>query len=128
MDSADFRHEPSPPPPVSRERGQTLPPCRYLLALGITAALTLAVFWLFVAAVPLAFLDPEYPYWLAKQELLRRCDLGTVLVVGDSRAAVDIVPARLGVTATNLAVGGGEAIEAYAALRRAMPCPDLPRR
>lgn len=105
-----------------------MPPLRYLLALGATAALTLAVIWLFVAAAPLAFLDPEYPYWLAKQELLRRCDLGTVLVVGDSRAAVDIVPARLGVTASNLAVGGGEAIEAYAALRRALACPDPPLR
>jgi hypothetical protein len=100
----------------------------YLLALGASAALTLALIWLFVIAAPLAFLDPEYPYWLAKQELLARCDLGTVLIVGDSRAATDIIPARLGVTATNLAVGGGEAIEAYAAVRRALACPDPPRR
>jgi hypothetical protein len=78
--------------------------------------------------VPLAFLDPEYPYWLAKQDLVRSCDLGSVLVVGDSRAAVDIVPALLGVATTNLAVGGGEAIEAYVTLRRALACPDKPRR
>jgi hypothetical protein len=128
MDSADFRHEPSPPPAVSKERGQTLSPRRYLLALGATAALTLAVFWLFVLAAPLAFLDPEYPYWVAKQELLRRCKLGTVLIVGDSRAAVDLIPAGLGVTATNLAVGGGEPIEAYTAVRRALGCPDPPQR
>ncbi len=128
MDSADFRHEPSPPPPLARERGQTLTPRRYLLALCTTAALTLAVIWLFVLAAPLAFLDPEYPYWVAKQELLRRCDLGTVLIVGDSRAAVDLIPAGLGVTATNLAVGGGEAIEAYVAVRRALACPDPPVR
>ena len=103
-------------------------PGRYLRALGAAAALALALVWLFVAAAPLAFLDPEYPYWLAKQELLRRCDLGSVLVVGDSRAATDIIPARLGVAVTNLAVGGGEAIEAYAAVRRALACPDPPRR
>jgi len=101
---------------------------RYLLALGVTAALVLAVTWLFVVMAPLAFLDPEYPYWLAKQELLRQCDLGTVLVVGDSRAATDIIPARLGVTTTNLAVGGGEAIEAYATVRRALACPNPPLR
>ena len=41
---------------------------------------------------------------------------------------MDIIPARLGVAATNLAVGGGEAIEAYAAVRRALACPDPPRR
>lgn len=83
---------------------------------------------MYVVAAPLAFLDPEYPYWVAKQELLRRCELGTVLVVGDSRAAVDIIPARLGVTVTNLAVGGGESIEAYAAVRRALACPEPLRR
>ena len=128
MDSTDFRHEPSPSPPVSREPGQTLSPRRYLLALGATAALTLTIFWLFVVAAPLAFLDPEYPYWVAKQELLQNCNLGTVLIVGDSRAAVDLIPAGLGVTATNLAVGGGESIEAYAAVRRAFACPDPPLR
>jgi hypothetical protein len=103
-------------------------PHRYLLVLGATAALTLALVWLFVAAAPLAFLDPEYPYWLAKQDLLRRCDLGTVLVIGDSRASTDIIPARLGVPATNLAVGGGEAMESLAVVRRALACPDPPRR
>ncbi len=86
------------------------------------------MFWLFVLAAPLAFLDPEYPYWVAKQELLRRCDPGTVLIVGDSRAAVDLIPAGLGVTTTNLAVGGGEPIEAYTAVRWALGCPDPPLR
>ena len=78
--------------------------------------------------VPLAFLDPEYPFWLAKLRMLEQCDLGEVLVVGDSRAAVDIVPALLGVKATNLAVGGGQAIEAFTAVRRALSCPVPPRR
>lgn len=101
---------------------------RYLRALAVTAVLSCAVLWWFVAAVPLAFLDPEYPYWQAKLELLRRCDVGTVLVVGDSRAAVDVIPARLGLTTTNLAVGGGEAIEAFVAVRRALACPVPPKR
>ena len=62
--------------------------------------------------MPLAYLDPEYPSWLAKRQMLGQCDLGDVLVVGDSRAAVNIVPALLDVKTTNLAVGGGQAIEA----------------
>jgi len=103
-------------------------PVRYLLVLGGTFAAGLAVAWLWVAAMPLAFLDPEYPYWRAKQELLARCDLGRVLVLGDSRAAVDIIPSRLPVPATNLAVGGGEAIEAHAVLTRALACPGHPSR
>ena len=78
--------------------------------------------------MPLAFLEPEYPAWLAKERMLASCDLGTVLVVGDSRAAVDIEPGRLPIRTTNLAVGGGEPIEAYAAVRRALACPRLPSR
>jgi hypothetical protein len=120
--------DPSPQSARSRGGGESLQPQRYLFIAAATAALTFGLVWLYVAAAPLAFLDPEYPYWLAKQELLRRCDLGTVLVIGDSRAAVDIIPARLGLTATNLAVGGGEAIEAYVALRRALACPTPPQR
>ncbi|MDE2005053.1 MAG: hypothetical protein KGI51_00700 [Rhodospirillales bacterium] len=84
--------------------------------------------WLWVAFAPLAFLDPEYPAWLAKERLLAACDLGDTLILGDSRAAVDLMPALLPGRVTNLAVGGGEPIEAYFALRRALSCPRPPRR
>lgn len=60
--------------------------------------------------------------------LLQRCDLGDVLVVGDSRAAVDVMPTLLPVRVINLAVGGGETIEAYVALSRALACKVPPRR
>lgn len=98
--------------------------------LAIAAAAACGIFaaaWLWVAAVPLAYMEPEYPYWLAKRQLLAGCDLGQVLIVGDSRAAVGILPRRLGVSATNLAVGGGQAIETYFTVARALDCPVPPR-
>jgi hypothetical protein len=101
---------------------------RYLAILGLIAIATVGLAWIWAAEMKLAYLDPEYPSWLAKRQLLERCDLGEVLVVGDSRAAVDIIPALLGVRTTNLAVGGGEAVEAYSAVRRALACPTPPRR
>lgn len=103
-------------------------PNRYLAGMLLTAVLGFALVWIWVAAMPLAYLDPEYPAWRAKLDLLRHCDLGDVLVLGDSRAAVDVIPTLLPVRATNLAVGGGESIEAYAALSRALTCPVPPRR
>lgn len=103
-------------------------PVRYLVWLVASALLFFAGVWLWVAEMPLAYLDPEYPSWLAKQQMLGKCDLGDVLVVGDSRAAVNIMPGLLNVSATNLAVGGGQAIEAYVAVNRALACPVLPRR
>ena len=76
--------------------------------------------------MPMAFMDPEYPSWRAKQILLDRCDLGEAIILGNSRAAADILPERLPFRVTNLAVGGGEAIEALAALTRALDCPSPP--
>lgn len=101
---------------------------RYLTALGVTALVSFALIWGWIIAVPLAFLDPEYPAWLAKQRLLQGCDLGDLIVVGNSRAAVDIMPALLSVPSTNLAVGGGSPIEAYAVVRQALACAEPPRR
>jgi hypothetical protein len=100
----------------------------YLLVLAGTLIGGLSLAWAWVVMAPLAFLDPEYPYWRAKQALLDRCDLGRVLVLGDSRAAADIMPPRIAVPVTNLAVGGGEAIEARAALARALACGQQPVR
>lgn len=104
-----------------------MPMGRYLIASALALVLGFTSVWAWTAAMPLAFLDPEYASWRAKQVLLRRCDLGDLVVVGDSRAAAGIVPALLPMTATNLAVGGGKPVEALAALRRAVACPTPPR-
>ncbi len=95
--------------------------------MGLAAAVSFAAVWAWVALMPLAFLDPEYPAWRAKEIMLRRCDLGDVLVLGDSRAAAGVIPALLPVKTSNFAIGGGEPIEAYAALTRALACPRPPK-
>jgi hypothetical protein len=88
----------------------------------------LAILWAWVALAPLAFLDQEYASFLAKRTMLESCDLGSVLVIGDSRAAADIVASRLPVPTTNLAIGGGGPVEGYFLFRRAMRCPHPPAR
>ena len=99
----------------------------YLRLLLLSATVSFGLVWAWVAAAPMAFMEPEYASWRAKQVMLDRCDLGDAIILGDSRAAAGILPGRLPFKATNLAVGGGEAIEAYAALRRALACPSPPR-
>jgi hypothetical protein len=99
----------------------------YLRLLLVSAAVSFGLVWAWVAAMPMAFMEPEYASWRAKQVMLDRCDLGEAIILGDSRAAAGILPGRLPFKAANLAVGGGEAIEAYAALRRALACPSPPR-
>jgi hypothetical protein len=99
----------------------------YLRLFGLSAVLSFAVIWGLVAAMPMAFMDTEYASWRAKRAMLDRCDLGDAIVLGDSRAAADIIPARLKLRVTNLAMGGGEAIEALSMLHRALACPSPPR-
>lgn len=105
-----------------------MPAGRYFLAMAAGAIGTFLVLWAWIAAMPLAYLDPEYPYWRAKQVLLQRCDLGDLVILGDSRAAVAIRPALMPVRSVNLAVGGGKPVEALAALRQVLACPDRPAR
>jgi hypothetical protein len=100
---------------------------RYLRLLGLSAILSFALVWVWVATMPMAFMDQEYPSWRAKELMLERCDLGEAIILGDSRAAADILPGRLPLPVVNLAVGGGEAIEALAALTRALTCHTPPR-
>jgi hypothetical protein len=104
-----------------------MPMRRYLIASALALVLGFTAVWAWTAAMPLAFLDPEYASWRAKQVLLEKCDLGDVVVVGDSRAAAGVIPALLPMPATNLAVGGGKPVEALTALRRIMACPAPPR-
>lgn len=101
---------------------------RYLLLQAITTVVVFALAWVWMARMPMAYLDPEYPVWRAKQTLLQRCDLGDIIIVGDSRAAVDVMPAVLPMRVTNLAVGGGMPVEAYLAVSRALACPLPPKR
>ncbi|HVY16411.1 MAG TPA: hypothetical protein VHB27_14390 [Rhodopila sp.] len=103
-------------------------PRRTLLLMLATACASFALVWAWVIAMPMTFMESEYGAWHAKEVMLNRCDLGDTIILGDSRAAADILPARLDGRATNLAIGGGEAVEALALLRRALACPHPPRR
>jgi hypothetical protein len=100
---------------------------RYLLWFALALMLSFGLVWGWVAVAPMAFMDTEYAAWRAKLAMLQRCDLGEVMVLGDSRPAADILPERLPVRTDNLSMGGAKAIEALSLLRRALACPAWPR-
>jgi len=101
---------------------------RYLLVAGLVLVLGFAAAWIWSARMKLAFLDPEYAAWTAKQQLVASCDLGDNLVVGDSRAGAGFLPAALPGSGANIAVGGAKPVELYFLLHRALSCQRLPRR
>ncbi len=99
----------------------------FLLAAGTTACLVVAVAWLYTAFMPMRFLESGYPIWVAKQAILRHCDFGSILVLGDSRAESAIVPAELPLPAANITFGGTTAVETYFFARKALKCPHPPQ-
>jgi hypothetical protein len=106
----------------------TLHPAQFVAVAAAAMTLVFGIVWLWILTMPMAFLDPEYPAWRARLDLLADCELGELIVLGDSRAAAGMMPTVWRTHATNLAVGGGEPIEALAALTRALRCPFPPRR
>jgi hypothetical protein len=101
---------------------------RYLTVMAITAATGFMLVWAWVVTMPMAYMDPEYAAWRAKQVLMEHCNLADTLVLGDSRAAADIIPNDIDTPITNLAVGGGEPIEALVTTRAILACPHSTRR
>lgn len=119
---------PDPHETAAADQRGNLSPAGFLALTGTSFVVLFGLIWLWILIMPLAFLDPEYPSWHAKRLLLAACDLGDILILGDSRAATGMMPVQWRVRSTNLAVGGGEAIEALAAFDRAMKCPTPPKR
>ena len=81
---------------------------RYLRLFGLSAGLSFALLWGWVAAMPMAFMDAEYASWRAKLVMLDRCDLGEAIILGDSRAAADIIPTRSAAAGDEPRAGRGQ--------------------
>jgi hypothetical protein len=100
---------------------------RYLAVSGLACVILFAIVWLYMLALPMAFLSRDYPQWLAKRSLLASCDVGSVSIFGDSRALVAIDPMQLPFKASNFAFSGTTPIEGYFTVQRMLRCPKLPK-
>jgi hypothetical protein len=93
-----------------------------ILILGFGSA------WLFSILARESYMDQDYAQWSAKMEMIARCDLGAVTVVGDSRASAAIIPTELlPLKVTNLALTGSTPVEAYYEVKHILDCPDHPK-
>lgn len=95
--------------------------------LFLVAAASLGGAWAFTATMRMAFLESGYPVTVAKRTLLDQCDLGELVVLGDSRGEASIIPAKLPMPGTNLALGATGPVEGYFIARKLLRCPHPPR-
>lgn len=102
-------------------------PSRYLLVMFGVFLIGFTALWIFTANFRMAFLDTGYGEWSAKLSMIRKCDTGSVVILGDSRAAAAYTPKLLGFAAKNLALSGSTAVEAYFELREILACSRAPQ-
>jgi hypothetical protein len=89
--------------------------------------LSFALLWIYVATLPMAFMNRDFPLLAAKRMLLAECRPNTVDVFGDSRAVAGIVPQVMPFPVTNFAMSGTSPVETYFAVKRVLGCPQPPR-
>ena len=78
---------------------------RFLTWCLVAFTLSFGLVWLYVAAMPMAFLSRDYPLWIAKRTMLDECRLGDVAVFGDSRTLAGTEPSVMPVPVMNSEVG-----------------------
>jgi hypothetical protein len=89
--------------------------------------ISFALLWVFVATLPMAFMNRDFPLLAAKRMMLAECRPNTVDVFGDSRAVAGIVPGVMPFPVTNFAMSGTSPVETYFAVKRVLACPQPPR-
>jgi hypothetical protein len=99
----------------------------FLAWVFITFIVSFGFVWLYVATLPMAFLDRDYPLWIAKRTLLDECRLGTVSIFGDSRTMAATMPSAMTMPVENFAMSGTSPVETYFAVERALRCRVLPK-
>lgn len=105
----------------------SLSPRSFLLVAALVTGSIIGGAWLYTSLMRMRFLESGYPIWVAKQSILQRCQFGSILVLGDSRAEAAIVPAELPFPAANITFGGTTPVETYFFAREAMKCPNQPK-
>ena len=100
---------------------------RYLLILFATMALVIGAAWFWVIKSPISFLEANYAIFKAKMDMARTLPPDTVIILGDSRPLVGIVPAQLGPDVYNLAANGASPIEILGFARLVLAGPHPPR-
>jgi hypothetical protein len=98
----------------------------YTMIVFMTMTVVIACAWAWVLMEPMSFLDSSYPILKAKMDMAANLPAGSVVILGDSRPLVGLIPAQLGPDVYNLAVSGASPIEVLAFARLTTPTLSKP--
>jgi hypothetical protein len=100
---------------------------KYIAVSFGVAAFLLAMAWIVATDFRSYFLEPQYGSWQARLDMIDKCDVGSVSIIGDSRAGAAYQPAVLGQNVRNFGFDGVTPIEQYFFIKRMLKCKTPPR-
>lgn len=100
---------------------------RFISAFAGTIVVVFGAMWGITALFSNRFVDPEAGIVNAHSAMVARCDVGQVLMLGDSTVNADYLPELIGPHVRSLALGGAHPMESYYILRKALRCPHKPK-
>ena len=100
---------------------------RYLLIMFTVMILVIGSAWVWVIKSPMSFLDYSYSVLKAKMDMASQLPAGSIVILGDSRSLVGLIPARLGPDVYNLSFSAETPIEILAYTRLVLAGPHPPR-
>lgn len=92
-----------------------------------SAGASMAGTWLYTQRHMASFMERGYVNWMAKTQLVNGCDLGDVVVLGNSLGEAAIDPLQMSLKTSNLGVGAATPIEVHFWVDRMLRCPTLPK-
>ena len=103
----------------------------YQRYLACTISLLIALFgsaWAFTSLARPYFLPGNYGTWRARLEMVAKCDVGQMAILGDSRAGSAYDPKLLGPDVRNFGMSGIGPVEGYLLFRKILQCPNPPKK
>lgn len=98
---------------------------KFFLKLILAIMPILAVI-VYTALVPYGYMDTEYPTWKYTKDISQNSFSPDTIILGDSRAMADLIPANMDKSTVNLAVGGATSIEMYYTLNNYIKNNGIP--
>jgi hypothetical protein len=100
---------------------------KYLSAFFGPVILILAGLWIVVRIKFAVFSPTEFQITKAHNDMIAKCDVGNLVILGDSTANAALLPSGIGPDVRNFGFGGATPIETFFIAQSILRCPNAPK-
>lgn len=102
---------------------------KYVTVIISTVLIFMATVYSLTLLLPeIRYMDDEYPYWIQQRDYIStKSNKQEVILLGDSRMKMGVLPTELGENAYNLSLGGASPVEMFYTLKTYLDHHPLPK-